>query len=83
MLLGNHSAQSPASVWVASPGHAMGHCKIKCSLCSERQVRCSLLWGLRQGLAGGLWVLHFCCFIEFPEEVAALANHSAQSPASV
>ena len=30
--LGNHSAQSPASVWVASPGHAMGHCKVKYSL---------------------------------------------------
>ena len=30
--LGNHSAQSPASVWVASPGYAMGHCKVKFSL---------------------------------------------------
>ena len=36
--LGNHSARSPASVWVASPGHVMGHCKIKCSLCSVQQV---------------------------------------------
>ena len=29
--LGNHSAQSPASVWVASSRHAMvGHVKSKC-----------------------------------------------------
>ena len=34
--LGNHSAQSPVSVWVASPGHAMGHYKVKCSLCSVK-----------------------------------------------
>ena len=33
-LLGNHSAQSPGSVSVATPGHAMGHFKFKCSLCS-------------------------------------------------
>ena len=31
--LGNHSSQSSASVWVASPEHATGHCKVKCSLC--------------------------------------------------
>ena len=32
--LSNHSAQSPASVWVASPGRAMGHCKVAvCSRC--------------------------------------------------
>ena len=36
--LGNHCAQSPASVGVASPGHALGHCKVKCSLCSVQQV---------------------------------------------
>ena len=31
-VLGDHCAQSPASVlWVASPGHALGHCKVKCS----------------------------------------------------
>ena len=34
--LGNHSAQSPASVWVASPGHAMGHYKVKHSLCNVK-----------------------------------------------
>ena len=33
VALGNHSAQSPASVWVASPQHAMGHFEVKCSLC--------------------------------------------------
>ena len=31
--LGNNSAQSLANVWVFSPGHVMGHCKVKCSLC--------------------------------------------------
>ena len=36
--LGNHSAQSPASMWVASPGHAVVHCKVKCSLCSVQQL---------------------------------------------
>ena len=36
--LANHSAQSPASVWVASPGHTMGYCKVKCSLCSAQKV---------------------------------------------
>ena len=35
--LGNHNAQSPASVWVASPGHAMGHCKVRCSHCCVQQ----------------------------------------------
>ena len=52
--LGNHSAQSPARVWVASPGHATGHCKVKCSLCIVEQVLRGLLWGLRQGWAGAL-----------------------------
>ena len=46
-VLGNHCAQSPASVWVASPGHALGHCKVKCTLCSGQQVWWSLHWGLR------------------------------------
>ena len=34
--LGKHRAQSPASVWLASPEHDMGHCKVKCSLCSVK-----------------------------------------------
>ena len=51
--LGNHSAQSPASVLVASPGHAMVHSKVKCSLCGKQQVLWGLHWGLRQGWAGG------------------------------
>ena len=34
--LGNHSAQSPVNVWVASSGHTMGHCEVKCSLCSVK-----------------------------------------------
>ena len=36
--LGNESAQSPASVQIASPGHAIGHCKVKCILCSMQQA---------------------------------------------
>ena len=33
-LLGNHSAQNPASVWVASSLHTMDHCKeVKFALC--------------------------------------------------
>ena len=59
--LGNHSAQSPVSVLVASPGHAvMGHCKVKCSRCIVQQEWWGLHWGLRQGCcAGGLWGLPF------------------------
>ena len=45
-VLGNQWAQSPASVWLASPGHALGHCKVKCTLCSGQQVWWSLHWGL-------------------------------------
>ena len=62
--LGNHSAQSPASARVASPGHAMGHCKVNCSLRCVPQGWCGLHWGLRQGRAGGLWGLQFCRFVE-------------------
>ena len=47
--LSNHCAQSPASVQVISPGHAMGHCKIKCSLYVLHQIGWSLHWVLRQG----------------------------------
>ena len=36
--LGNYSAQSPASVRMARPEHAIGHCRVKCSLCSVQQV---------------------------------------------
>ena len=64
MLLGNHSAQSPVSVCVAIPGHAMGHCKVKYILCSLQQLGWSLHWVLRQGWAGGLWgLLWYCCFL--------------------
>ncbi len=60
-VLGNHCAQSPASVYVASPGHALGHWKVKCSLCSAQQVWWSLQWVLRQAGAGGLGgLLRFC-----------------------
>ena len=58
--LGNHCAKSPANVWVASPGHTMGHCKVKCSLCSVQQVWWSLHWGLRPGWAVGLLGVLLC-----------------------
>ena len=54
VVLANHSAQSPASVCVVIPGHAMGHCKVGLSLCSVRLVWQNLAWGLKPGLAGGL-----------------------------
>ena len=56
--------QHSACVSMASPWHARGHCKVKCSLCSAHQVWCSLHWGLRQGWAGGLWGLRFCRCVE-------------------
>ena len=63
--LGNQSAQSPASVRVASPGHSMGHCKVKCSLCNVQQMWWSVHWVLRQqGWASGLWGLQFPRFVE-------------------
>ena len=43
-VLGNYCAECPTSVWVASPGHALGHCKVKCTLCSGQQVWRSLHW---------------------------------------
>ena len=57
-VLGNPCAQSPASVWVASPGHALGHCKVNCTLCSGQQVWWSLHWGLRQCCAASCF--RFC-----------------------
>ena len=125
-----YCTQSPASVWVASPGHAVGHCKVKCTLSSVQQV----WWSLHRGLLCSATTAHRgppvcewpalgmpwatarsnapcavvsrsggactggcgsavqvvrggCSFAGlwwiFPEEEAALGNHSAQSPASV
>ena len=56
--LANHSAQSPASVWVASPGqHAVVHCKAKCRLCCVQQMWWGLHWGLRQGCCLCRWLV--------------------------
>ena len=82
-VLGNHCVQSPASVWVASPGHSLGHCKVKCTLCSGQQVWWSLHWGLRHCCAGGLRGFQFCHILEYSAMEALLGNHCAQSPASV
>ena len=51
----NHSTQSPAGVWVASPGHTMGQCKVECSLCGLQQVWPGNELGAAVGL-GGLFV---------------------------
>ena len=150
--LGTHSAQRPSSVWMASFGHVMGQCKVKCSLCSVQQVWRNLQWvqrhrdgqvvcgcavlllcvgfklrkrrsaataqrvlplcdwpglgtswgtarsnttcagssrcgGVCTGGCGRAWrvVCGGCAFAglwRFPEEKAALGNHSTQSPAS-
>ena len=64
-VLSNHCAQSPASVCVTSPGHAVGHWKVECSLCSAQQVWWSLHWVLQPSWAGGLGELRFCYFLEF------------------
>ena len=76
-VLSNHCS---ASVWVASPGHALGHCKVKCTLCSGQQVWWSLHWGLRHccQLASG-----FVTFWSPSVMEAVLGNHCAQSPTSV
>ena len=85
VLIGNRSAQSPANVWwIARPGHAMGHCKVKRSLCSVQQVCWSLHWVLRPGLTGGLLVLRFSDECRNLLDVEApLGNHSVPSPASL
>ena len=61
-VLGNNCAQSPASVWVASPGHTLDHCKVKCTLCSGQQVWRSPHGGLCASVVseGGLVGLRFC-----------------------
>ena len=68
VMLGNHCAQSPASVWLASPRPVMGHYKVNLSLCSDQKVWWSLHWVLQQGWADGLWELQFCRYVEFFSE---------------
>ena len=81
--LSNHSVQSPASVWVACPGHIIRHCKIKCSLCSHTAGVVEPALGAPAGL--GRWFVGVAVLpvFLFPEEEAGLGNHIAQSPASV
>ena len=43
----------------------MGHCKVKCSLCTVQQVWCSLHWMLQPGWAGGLWGVLFYQMLEY------------------
>ena len=50
-VVSDHSAQSPSSVCVASPGHAMGHCKLKKSLCGVQKLWRSLYCMLWQGVS--------------------------------
>ena len=83
-VLGNHCAQSPASVWVASPGHALGHCKVKCTLCSGQQVWGSLHWGLCSAVQVACEASSvFFTFWSPSVKEAVLGNHCAQSPDSV
>ena len=62
--IGYHSAQSPASVCVASPGYGLSNCKAKCSLCSVPQMWLGSDWVLAEGWAGGLWCVRLCGFLE-------------------
>ena len=62
--LGNHCAQSSVSACLASPGYAMGHCKIKFSLYRGQQIWWTLRWVLGQGWAGGFGGLRFCRLLE-------------------
>ena len=56
VLLSNQSAQSPDSVWLASPGHAMANCKVENSLCSLQHEWWKFHWVLQLCCwAGGLW----------------------------
>ena len=83
-VLGNHCAQSPASVWVASPGHALAHCKIKWTLCSGQQVWWTLHWGLCSAVQVACEASSgFVTFWNRSVMEAVLGNHCAQSAASV
>ena len=66
-LLGNHSAQSPASVWVGSPGHAMGHCKrsnAASAVCSRCGGACTGGCGRAvQVVCGGCGFVAFLSFL--------------------
>ena len=83
-MLSNHCAQSPTSVWVASPGHALGHSNVKCNLCSGQRVWWSLHWGLCSAVQVVCEASGFVTFWS-PSVMmeAVLGNHCAQSPASV
>ena len=59
------TAHRAPPVCVTSPGHAVGHWKVKCNLCRVHQVWWSLYWVLWQGWAGGFWGLRFCHNLEF------------------
>ena len=60
---GNHSAQSPASVCVVSPGYDIELCKVECSLCGVQQLWWRLHWVLRQGwTAGAMLGVRFCLY---------------------
>ena len=83
-VLNDHYAKSPASVRVASPGHALGHCKVKCTLCSGQQVWWSLHWGLCSAVqvaceASSGFVTFWSPSVMEP----VLGRHCAQSPASL
>ena len=83
-VLGNLCAQSPASVWIASPGHALDHWKVKRTLCSGQQV----WWSLHGGLCSVVQEAYNASsgFVTFWSPSAmepVLGNNSAHSLASV
>ena len=81
---------------MASPGHALGQCKVKCTLCSglgQCKVKCTLFsgqqvwWSMHWGLCLAVQVACVASdFVKFwsPSVMeAVVGNHCAQSPASV
>ena len=83
-VLVKHCAQSPASVWVVSPVHALSHCKVKCFLlCIGQQVWWTLHWGLCLAVQVACVASGFVTFWSPSVMEAVLGNHCAQSPASV
>jgi len=81
VLLSNRSAQSPAGMPVTRPGHIIGHCKVKCSLCSVQKVWWSLHWVQWPGWAGGLWgYVILLNVVEFPRYKDAFWQSQCTEP---
>ena len=75
--LSNRSAQGNASACVTSLGHTMGHCKVKCSLCSVQQAKLAGCWRGLGAWAGGL---QFGQFLEFDTGNGAAREYQRTDP---